>query len=118
MMTYLNRLFRKWRKPAGRQGQVMLEFAFCMVVLFLMMYGLIMVFRWVGLDLGQRRQAHDELLITDITQDYGECLVYGPFGASCLIWSSDPSAVADGPLKQVDPYFYKPTRMNAVWEGD
>ncbi len=91
----------------------MLEFAFCMVVLFLMMYGLIMVFRWVGLDLGQRQQAHDALLTTDIVESYGGCVAYDMWGV-CTAWSTE----ADGPLRQIDPYFYKPTRMNAVWEGD
>ena len=110
-------------RATRKKGQVMLEFAFCMVVLFLMMYGLIMVFRWVGLDLGQRQQAHDTLLRTDIVDSYGGCasfdaacelITYAGDPACCIQWSTE----ADGPLRQIDPYFYKPTRMNAVWEGD
>jgi hypothetical protein len=67
----------------------MLEFVFCMIVLFLMMYAVIMIFRWVGLDLGQRQKAHETVLTASVS-----------------------------PLEQIDPYFYTPESMNAVWSGD
>ncbi len=85
-----------------KKAQVMIEFAFCMIILFLMMYGIIMVFRWVGLDLGQRQQAHQAVLEAPIDPAYGGGGV----------------AVERGPLTQIDPYFYTPTTMNAVWSGD
>ena len=85
-----------------RKAQVMLEFAFCMIILFLMMYGIIMVFRWVGLDLGQRQQAHKAVLEQNIDLGYGQGGV----------------PVERGPLTQIDPYFYTPARMNAVWMGN
>ncbi len=92
-------IFRpSWTARLTSKGQVMLEFTFCMIILFLMMYAIIMVFRWTGLDLGQRRAAHDAQITTAIVQRYGN--------------------IADGPLKQIDPYFYSPTKMNAVWTGD
>ena len=69
-----------------------------MIILFLMMYGAIMVFRWVGLDLGQRQQAHEAVLTAPVDSGY--------------------SRVTEGPLKQIDPYFYTPAKMNAVWEGN
>lgn len=72
-----------------KRGQVMVEFTFCMVVLFLMMYAVVMVFRWVGLDLGQRQKAHETALTAPVT-----------------------------PLEQIDPYFYTPEPMNAVWMGN
>ncbi len=80
----------------------MVEFAFCMIILFLMMYGVVMVFRWVGLDLGQRQQAHEDLLTTDIDASYG----------------SGSVPVERGPLTQIDPYFYQPESMNSVWTGN
>ena len=98
-------------KPSN--AQVMLEFVFCMIVLFLMMYAVIMIFRWVGLDLGQRQQAHDALLISTIDDDYGKCAVFTICTASNYI-----APVERGPLSQIDPYFYTPEAMNAVWTGN
>ncbi len=82
-----------------KKGQVMVEFTFCMIILFLMMYGLVMVFRWAGLDLSQREAAHDALLTSPIVEAYG-------------------AAPSTGPLRQIDPYFYQPAKMNGVWAGD
>ena len=81
-----------------KKGQVMVEFTFCMIILFLMMYGLVMVFRWAGLDLSQREAAHEALLAGPISEDY--------------------VAPSMGPLRQIDPYFYQPAKMNGVWAGD
>ena len=80
------------------KGQATLEFAFCMIVVFLMIYGITMILRWTGMDLAERRRAHDTRLIAPVAQDY-----------------VNPS---DGPLYQVDPYFYNPIKMNAIWRGD
>ena len=80
------------------QGQAALEFSFCMIVVFLMIYGIVMILRWTGLDLAERRRAHDTRLIAPIDQDYVNA--------------------SDGPLYQVDPYFYSPIKMNAIWRGD
>ncbi len=96
----------------NKKAQVMIEFTFCMIILFLMMYGIIMIFRWVGLDLGQRQQAHEAVLTAEIDHSYGDC-VFGFLG-TCL--SHKP--VEPGPLNQIDPYFYTPAKMKAVWAGD
>ncbi len=40
-------------------GQSTLEFVFAMVAVLCLMYGMIQVFRWVGMDLAQRRYAQD-----------------------------------------------------------
>lgn len=90
----------------------MLEFTFCMIILFLMMYAMIMIFRWTGLDLGQRQQAHEAQLVSEIDPNYGEPGVF-LMGVSVMGVS-----VNRGPLNQIDPYFYSPTPMNAVWGGD
>lgn len=85
---------RRWTK-----AQVLIEFSFCMVVIFLMIYAAMMIFRWTGSDLAARRVAHDDLLTTNVEQRYG-------------------GTIANGPLKQIDPYFYRPGKMNAVWDGN
>ena len=92
----------------------MLEFTFCMIILFLMMYGIVMVFRWVGVDLGQRQQAHEAVLISPIDDAYGQCTL--PFGLCPGGLGVVP--VERGPLTQIDPFFYQPGPMNAVWEGN
>ena len=76
------------------KGQVLMEFAFSMIIILFIIFGLIMVFRWTGLDLAERRRAHDTVLMGTIIEDYGN--------------------VIDGPLKQIDPFFYNPIEMNAV----
>ena len=102
----------------------MLEFVFCMIILFLMMFAIVMIFRWVGLDLGQRQQAHDALLESDIDPDYGVCVTTctDPDPAACLTAFfanvTTCTAVERGPLTQIAPFFYQPAPMNAVWEGN
>jgi hypothetical protein len=95
-------------------GQVIIEFTFCMIIILLMIYGLMMVFRWTGVDLAERRRAHDTVLMQDINVDYGGCAVFNSMSGVCLQempqWS--------GPLKQIDPYFYVPMKINAVWQGN
>jgi hypothetical protein len=62
-------------KKAGpsysRRGQTILEFSAAMVVLCLIMYGMIQVFRWGVMDLAERRFDHDKTLVatTSLTQD-------------------------------------------------
>jgi len=69
-----------------------------MVIIFLMVYGLMMIVRWSGRDIADRRIAHEQQLRTGITQSYVD--------------------MEDGPLRQIDPYFYTSTRMNTVWDGN
>ncbi len=75
-------------------GQVMLEFTFCMIILFFMMYGVIMIFRWTGVDLAERRRAHNTALKTTVIKD----------------WVN----IIDGPLGQMSPYFFDVLPMNAT----
>lgn len=92
------------KDKAHGTGQALMEFAFCMIVVLLMMYGTMMVFRWAGLDLAERRMAHDRMLTIDVNEDYGG--------------SGGGPPPETGPLKQLDSYFYKPIGMNAVWKGN
>ncbi len=104
-----------------KRGQAMIEFMFCMIVIFLMIYAIMMVLRWVGSDLAERRGAHDAQLRNNaVVQNYRQCTLYDmdvgtcPLGGCCLQYDSNFS---DGPIKQLDPYFYTPIKINAVW-GD
>jgi hypothetical protein len=54
------------KEPAGKRrpsGQSIIEFAFAMTGVMLLLYGMVMVFRWVGMDLAERRYDHDKRLI-------------------------------------------------------
>ena len=87
------------QRPFGREasGQVMLEFTFCVIVILLMLFSLIMVTRWAGVDLGERRKAHDQILVRGSPAD----------GVTNYMV----------PERQLDPYFYDAIKMNAVWDG-
>ncbi len=78
-------------------GQTTIEFAFSMIIIMLMIYGMVMIFYWTGSDLIGRSKGHDAQLITAINPNYS---------------SGSPE---DGPLKQIAPYFYYPQKMNAVF---
>lgn len=89
----------KPRKNNKLYGQVIIEFTFCMIIVMLMMYSLIKIFRWTGVDLAERRIAHDVTLKSAVTRDYSA------------------SSLGDGPMGQIDTYFYSPIKINAVWRG-
>ncbi len=80
----------RWRRPAGRQGQATIEFTFSMIVIIFLIYGMVQVFRWAGLDLAERRVAHDKLLTNE-------------------------SLTAE---QQLNPEFYRGRKMDAVHHGD
>ncbi|MBF0486477.1 MAG: hypothetical protein HQL16_08190 [Candidatus Omnitrophica bacterium] len=52
-----------------KKGQSIIEFTFAATGAMLLLYGLVMVFRWVGMDLAERRYDHDQRLNngTDMT---------------------------------------------------
>jgi len=89
--------FRNNKKNSAK-GQTMIEFTFCMIVTMLMLYSTIMIFRWAGLDIVNRRKAHEALLNTGVAETY--------------------PTVGDGPQKQISRYFYRPMPMKAVWNGN
>ena len=80
------------------KGQVILEFTFCMMIVLLMLFGVTKIFIWSGREYAGRSAAHDSTLYLPITRDYG--------------------SMGDGPAKQIDPYFYTPIKMNAIWDGN
>ncbi len=72
----------------NKKGQVILEFTFSLIVIMLLLYGTMMVFRWSGVDLADRIITHNNVLIN-----------------------------GGGSLDQINPYFYKGTPMNSMWDG-
>ena len=87
-----NNFLENNQKP---KGQVILEFTFCMIILLLLIYGCIKAFRWAGVSLADRRITHESTLFSSPNELY--------------------SALDDGPLKQINPDFYKPLPMNLMF---
>jgi len=83
-----NTPFTIYHSPFTHKGQVILEFTFCMIVILIMIFGVIKVFHWTGSDLVERQRAHKTVLLEDVT-----------------------------PREQLDPFFYQPAKMNAIWDG-
>ena len=75
----------------------MVEFTFSLIIILLMIYGLMRIFEWTGKDQIMRRMAHDALITAPVEHSYDES--------------------GNGPARQIDPYFYTPIKMNAIWEG-
>jgi hypothetical protein len=72
-------------------GQATIEFTFAMIVTLMLVFALLMVFRWVGLDLAERRAAHERLLTRDTSDMRTE--------------------------QQLNPNFYKPRKIDASFRG-
>ena len=87
---------KSFRQTHPKQiGQVLLEFTFCMAVVLIMIFSLAMILRWAGTDFARRRIVHEETLVQGtVAQGHTDSLI---------------------PQRQLDPYFYRPVRMNAVW---
>jgi hypothetical protein len=73
------------------KAQSTIEFTFAMIAIVFLIYGMVMVFRWAGMDLAQRRYAQDTSL-TDLT-------------------TSDPSS-------ELSPDFDRPMPIDAVYHGN
>lgn len=84
------------REKLKTKGQTIIEFSFCMIIVFLMAYGLVMIFKWTAQDLIGRGTAHDTQLMANVSANY------------------TISNMAAGPLSQIAPVFYYPTNMRAV----
>ena len=76
-------------KQISQTGQSMIEFTFATMVTLILVFALFMVFRWAGLDLAERRFAHDQTL-------------------------TDNSL---SPYQQLNPDFYKPRKIEAAFRG-
>jgi len=55
----------------NNKAQSTIEFTFAMIAVMFLIYGMVMVFRWAGMDLAQRRFAQDNTLTTMTGTDPG-----------------------------------------------
>jgi hypothetical protein len=51
------------------KAQSTVEFTFAMVAMMFLIYGMVMVFRWAGMDLAQRRYHQDTSVTSPIVKD-------------------------------------------------
>jgi len=79
----------------AQTAQSTIEFTFCLVIVVLLAYGVMKAFRWVGLDLAERRATHDGTLTVPIDEK----------------WTNEE----EGPLKQLSPGFYRAKKMGLVF---
>jgi hypothetical protein len=68
------------------KAQSTIEFTLVLIIIVLMVWGLIQIFRWSGMDLAERRWTHDQTLINGQT-----------------------------PEEQLNPDFYRAKRLNSVY---
>jgi len=109
--NYCNVFFVTNKGP--RKAQVIIEFSFCMIVLLLMLYSTMMIFHWSGIDLVGRRIAYDNSLFLPVSQDYSvsyDGTFFGLNPDSEMTWVPN-----GGTIKQLEPNFYTPTLMNAIF---
>ena len=84
-------------KISRRCAQSAIEFTFCMVIVTLLAYGVMKAFRWVGLDLAERKAAHDGTLTTAIDERWTD--------------------YETGPLRQLSFGFYTRKKMGMVFDN-
>ena len=78
-------------------GQAIMEFTFSMIIVFMLAYAIVTVFQWTGVGLVERNMANENSLIVSVDEGY------------------TPQNFNKGPVGQLDPFFYKPRKMRAVW---
>jgi hypothetical protein len=88
-------LLMRGEAPVADNGQVVLEFTFCMIIVLIMLFGITKILVWSGRSYAGCNNAHDETLYRSFKENYKN--------------------IENGPSKQIDPYFYTPVKMNAIW---
>lgn len=85
------------RLPSDHDGgQAIMEFTFSMIILFMLIYAIVAIFQWTGVGLTERRMAHDNSLTVFVNEVY------------------NAATFNQGPVGQLDPFFYKPRIIKAV----
>lgn len=87
-----------------------MEFMFTMIIVMLMAYSLVMIFRWTGVDLVNRRIAHEQKLTSSVSDVFNQCVSYNS-DLVCNHWIDYTS----GPWSQLDPDYYKVTLFDAIF---
>ncbi len=73
-----------------KKAQSTIEFTFTLIVILLITYGMVKIFRWSGMDLAERRWAHDQALV-------------------------DPKLTIE---QQLSPDFYRSKNVQSVYKGN
>ena len=82
-------------------AQSTIEFTFVLIVIFFLVYGLIRIFRWAGMDLAERRWAYDQHAVVG--------------GADFLLTSEKMDKLDNVGIGTARPYaleVYRPKRIN------
>ncbi|OGX27566.1 MAG: hypothetical protein A2787_05480 [Omnitrophica WOR_2 bacterium RIFCSPHIGHO2_01_FULL_48_9] len=79
-------------------GQAIVEFTFSMLIVFIMIYAIVGIYQWTGIGLAERRMAHENSLIVPIVERH------------------DAATFNQGPVRQLDPFFYKPRKLRVIWD--
>lgn len=82
-------------KLKKKNAQAVIEFTFGMILVLLMVYALMSIFRWNGVSLAERRMAHENVLIANVEYNFG--------------------SAGSSPEKQIDPYFHRSKKVRAVY---
>ena len=61
-MTMVKYKYKNLFKQDKHNGQAIIEYTFCMIIIFLMLFGSVMVLRWVGATHANRRISHEKNL--------------------------------------------------------
>jgi hypothetical protein len=93
---------KKARCQNGKRAQVTLEFTLVMIMMLMLFYGMVMIFRWAGVSLIEREKAYENSLLSPVNEDWGKKV-----GGQIYI--------GEGPLNQVNPRFYEMDRLRAVY---
>ena len=89
-------------------GQATIEFTFTMVIVVLLLFGMIQVAVWSGMDLADRRKAHEDFLTTtSIRQGGVKKEIYGKEQTNPTFYYSSPigAAVSSNIFKKEDREF-------------
>ena len=84
------------RKKHLEEGQVTMEYMFCLIVVMILMYGVFMAFRWVGVELANRRIQYDKTITANVADNWKD--------------------IKKSPLKQLSPNFYQSGKMNLIFK--
>jgi len=97
-----------------RQAQSTVEFTFAMIVIMFIIYGMVQVFRWTGMDLAQRRFSEDEsltnLAVTTVVTPYSYTFGDRQYTFNITTTTADPASELNADLEYVTP-------MAAVYHG-
>jgi len=78
------------------EGQVMIEFTFSIIIVFLMIYSLTKIFEWSGKEFTDKRIQHDQVLRSTNNRSY-------------------TSAADSEQIQQISPFYSNGADMNAIW---